>query len=191
MVPQRGLPGLAEIDGGKPLIVSQYPPMNGWPKLNDPAADAVFDDLQVATRAVRDIRQTRSVPPKQPVDVVIKAPADRVASLRRESDVVRHLANVGSLTVDTEPAKPRNAATLVLGELEIYVADVIDAAAERARLEKELANLDKQITGLAGKLSNEGFTSRAPADVVEREQQRLAELKDKRETVVRTMADLG
>jgi len=188
---QRGLAGLAEVDGGEPLIVSQYPPTNGWPGLDDPAAEAVFDDLQTATRAVRDIRQSRNVPPKQAVDVVIKAPADRVESLRREADVVRHLANVGSLTIDVEPAKPRNAATLVIGDLQIYVAEVIDAAAERARLEKELAGLDKQITGLTTKLSNEDFTSRAPAEIVQREQQRLSELKDKRQTMVTTMTDLG
>jgi len=105
--------------------------------------------------------------------------------------VVRHLANVGSLTIDVEPAKPRNAATLVIGDLQIYVAEVIDAAAERARLEKELAGLDKQITGLTTKLSNEDFTSRAPAEIVQREQQRLSELKDKRQTMVTTMTDLG
>jgi len=191
MVPQRGLPGLAEPDCGEPLIVSQYPPLDGWKGLDDPAADAVFDDLQTVTRAVRDIRQTRNVAPKQTVDVVIKAPADRVASLRREADVVRHLANVGSLTVDADPAKPRNAATLVIGDLQIYVADVIDAAAERTRLEKELASLDKQIAGLAAKLNNADFIGRAPADVVQREQQRLAELQGKRETVTQAMKELS
>ncbi|HSW43944.1 MAG TPA: valine--tRNA ligase [Phycisphaerae bacterium] len=190
IAPQRGLPGLAEPDCGQPLIISQYPPAEGWSKLDDPSAGAVFDDLQTATRAVRDIRQSRNVPPKQAVDVVIKAPADRVASLRREADIVRHLANVGSLTVDADPPKPRNSATLVLGDLQIYVAEVIDSAAEKARLEKELANLDKQIAALAGKLGNESFTGRAPADVVQREQQRLAEFRDKRETVVRTMREL-
>jgi valyl-tRNA synthetase len=190
LTPRRGLPGLAELDCAKPLIISQYPPVDGWPALNDPTADAVFDDLQTATRAVRDIRQTRNVPPKQSVDVVIKAPPGRLESLRREADVVRHLANVGSLTVDADPPKPRNAATLVIGDLQIFVADVIDAAAERTRLEKDLTGLDKQIAGLAAKLSNADFTGRAPADLVQREQQRLAELRDKRETVVRTMKEL-
>jgi valyl-tRNA synthetase len=190
LAPQRGLPGLAELDCGKPLIVSQYPPVDGWPALNDPAADAVFDDLQTATRAVRDIRQTRNVAPKQTVDVVIKVPPGRLESLRREADVVRHLANVGSLTVDADPPKPPSAATLVIGDLQIFVADVIDAAAERTRLEKDLAGLDKQIAGLTAKLANESFTSRAPADLVQREQQRLADLRDKYETVVRTMRDL-
>ena len=43
------------------LIVSQFPPVEGYPSLDNPAVDAVFDDLRTATRAVRDIRQTQNV----------------------------------------------------------------------------------------------------------------------------------
>jgi valyl-tRNA synthetase len=191
IAPKRGLPGIMELDADKSLIVSKYPPVEGYPALLNEQVDAIFLDLQTATRAVRDIRQSRGIPPKEKVDVAIKVPTGRVASLQQEAHVIQKLANVGALTVGADVEKPPNAATLVIGDLQIFVANVIDAAAERKRLEKELANFDKQIAGIEGKLGNAEFTARAPADVVEREKARLAELKAKRETVVQAMAELG
>jgi valyl-tRNA synthetase len=197
IAPQRGLPGVAgvgedgKLDCGDALIAAKYPPVAGYPALIAAEVDAVFADLQTATRAVREIRQSRNVPPKQPLDVAIKVPAERVASLQHEAHVIQKLANVGELTIGAEVAKPNNAATLMIGDMQIFVANVIDDAAERARLEKELANFDKQIAGIEGKLGNEKFVSGAPADVVEKEKVRLADLRAKRETVVQAMAELG
>ena len=191
LVPQRGLPGLAEIDTDKPLILASYPAVVGWTTLDDAEVDAVFDDLRTATRAVRDIRSKQNVAPKDSVDVTLKVPADRVASMKNEAHVIQQLANVGKLTIDPDAKAPKNAATLVVGDMQIYVADVIDAEAERARLEKELANFNKQINGIEGKLSNENFTARAPAEVVQRERERLADLQAKREMVTQHIAELG
>ncbi|MBU6174848.1 MAG: hypothetical protein KGQ60_13645, partial [Planctomycetes bacterium] len=56
----------------------------------------------------------------------------------------------------------------------------IDVAAEIARNEKLLANLVKQIQGKEGRLSNEAFVSRAPADIIEKERQALSELVSQR-----------
>jgi valyl-tRNA synthetase len=190
IVPERGLPGLAELETDRPLVVSSYPPIEGWPGLDAPDVERVFEDLQTATRAVRDIRQTQNVPPKKPVNVTIKVPADRVVSLKHEAHVIKQLANVGELSLDPDAAKPPHAATLVIGDLQIFVADVIDAAAEGQRLAKELAHLDKQIAGITGKLDNKNFVDRAPAEVVQRERDRLADLKAKRETVLATLSEL-
>ena len=190
MAPERGLPGVVELDTPEAMAVASYPPVEGWKKLDAPEVDAVFADLQTATRAVRDIRQTQNVPPKQKVDVAIKVPADRVASLEHEAHVIKQLARVGELTIGPEVGRSANAATLVIGDMQIYVANVIDPDAERERLEKELANFDKQIKGITGKLGNENFVSRAPAEVVQRERERLADLRSKRETVVKTMNEL-
>ncbi|NLX22239.1 MAG: valine--tRNA ligase [Phycisphaerae bacterium] len=191
LVPHRSVPCLdKKLDTDHPLIVSDYPPAEGWPALDNPQVEAVFADLQTATRAVRDIRQTQNVPPRQAVDVTIRVPAGRVESLKREAHVIRHLANVGGLTIAEDAPKPAGAATLVIGDMQIFVAGVIDPAAERTRLQKELQNLEKQITGLASKLSNESFVGRAPADVVQRERDRLADLRARCNTVLRTIAEL-
>ncbi|MDM8008801.1 MAG: class I tRNA ligase family protein, partial [Phycisphaerae bacterium] len=192
IVPNRGLPGVAELDAPELLATAVYPPAGGWTALTAPDADAVFDDLRNATRAIREIRQNQNVALKDTVDVTISVPAEqRVESLRQEAQVIKQMAKVGELTIGADAERPPNAATLVIGDMQIFVANVIDPVAERQRLEKDLAGIDKQIAGIESKLNNAGFVERAPAEVVQRERERLAELQAKRQTVVMHMGQLG
>ncbi len=52
---------------------------------------------------------------------------------------------------------------------------IVDVAKERGKLETELAQLDKQLTGLRGRLANPGFTGKAPAAVIEAERAKETE----------------
>ena len=63
----------------------------------------------------------------------------------------------------------------IVGDLKLMLVVTIDVEAERARLSKEVARLEAEITKARGKLSNESFVARAPAAVVEQEKTRLAE----------------
>ena len=60
----------------------------------------------------------------------------------------------------------------------VSVADFIDVAAEKSRLEKEIQGKAKYIKGQEGKLSNENFVSRAPDHIVATEKAKLEEAKD-------------
>jgi len=62
-----------------------------------------------------------------------------------------------------------------VGDLKLMLVVAIDVEAERARLSKEVARLEGEITKARGKLSNESFVARAPAAVVEQEKARLSE----------------
>ena len=64
-------------------------------------------------------------------------------------------------------------------------------AAERKRLGKELEKLDKGIRGIEGKLGNDKFLNKAPADVVQRERDRLATLQSERRAVRNALDALG
>ena len=73
------------------------------------------------------------------------------------------------------------------------LAGVIDVAKESERLNKEKAKLEKEIASLAGRLSNEGFIAKAPANVVEEQKARLAEAKEaavKVEEALKRLKDL-
>ncbi len=190
-VPRRGLPGIAEPECDRPLYLSSFPPVEGYDGLSDTEVDAVFEDLQNATRGIRDIRAKQGVPPKERVDVIVRVPADRVASMEREGRIIRDRARVGDLRVDPGAEKPAGSATLVVGDMEIFVLDVIDESAERARLEKERTGLEKQIGGIESKLGNEQFVGRAPAEVVDRERERLAEFKERLAAIEETLAGLS
>ena len=75
----------------------------------------------------------------------------------------------------------KQAATNVTEHQTTYVpfAGLIDIEAERARLTKEIAKAQGELDGVAKKLANESFTSRAPAEIVERERTRKAAIEEK------------
>ena len=68
---------------------------------------------------------------------------------------------------------------------------VVDFSAERERLNKELANLNKNIEGYARKLSNTSFVERAPAQVVEEEKRRQAEALANKEKIEEALARIA
>ncbi len=88
--------------------------------------------------------------------------------------------------------KPENAMAGVVGGVEIYLPlkGLIDVEKETARLTKEMDKLGKEIKKLNGKLSNEGFLKKAPAQVVEGERTKLAGYEEKMKSLEARLADL-
>ncbi|MFQ5489478.1 MAG: valine--tRNA ligase [Phycisphaerae bacterium] len=191
IVPQRGLPGLAEPLMGELLIQAQFPPEQGWPKLDDEEVLEVFEDLQAATRGIRDLRAKCNVPPREKVAVTLIAPADRIEALRADASILQRMANVDPLTVTASATRPKNAATAIVGQVQIFVHDISDDQAEAARLEKEIQATQKQIAASKNRLANEKFTQNAAPEVVQAARDRLEELEAKLLTLKDHQALLG
>ncbi|MCH7701432.1 MAG: valine--tRNA ligase [Planctomycetes bacterium] len=191
IAPKRALPGLAEPAMGDLLITAEFPPAEGWSALDNDEILGVFEALQAATAGVRNLRSLCGVSPKERVTVTIKCPAAEVDTLRAQAGIVQHLAGVENLTIDPDAARPKNAASALIGSLQIMVHDISDDDAERARYQKDLLGLQKQIAGKESKLGNEKFVSRADPQIVEAERGRLEELKSRRQTVQDALALLG
>ena len=85
-----------------------------------------------------------------------------------------------------------NAVQAVCGSCKIFIpmGDLVDLAAEKARLEKELAAVEKQLSGVAAKLGNESFTSKAPANVIEGARENARQLGEKRDALKESLAGL-
>ena len=83
--------------------------------------------------------------------------------------------------------------TAVLAAAVVYVplAGVVDIDAERARLRKEQAETQEAMARLEGRLNNEQFTSKAPAEVVEKERERLASLQGRARNTQERLRELG
>ncbi|UCG15438.1 MAG: class I tRNA ligase family protein, partial [Phycisphaerales bacterium] len=190
VAPRRGLPGLADPPASDLLAIAEYPPETGWPGLDDPNVVRVFKDLQNATRGIRDLRNKCKVPPKTRVAVTIKTPADRVESLRSQAHVIRGMAAVETLNVVSQLKRPKNAASTVIGGLQILVHDISDDEAERERVERELRNVQKQIIGKESKLANERFVQNARPEIVEAERSRLTELHSQRQALRQALDEL-
>jgi valyl-tRNA synthetase len=130
-------------------------------------------DVAVAIRAIRSLY---NVPPKETVEVSLRA-GDAAEALREVAPLVERTAKARLALVETLPEARQSAKAVLGGGLELLVplAGLIDVGAERARLEREAAKADKEAEAVGRKLSNASFVERAPAEVVEKERARLAE----------------
>jgi valyl-tRNA synthetase len=191
LAPQRGLPGVAECPPNEVLMLAAFPPKDGYPALEDPHVLEMFEDIQSAVRGVRDLRNKCTVPVRQKVRVTIKAAQQHLDLLAEQQHIIAESAGVESLALVTETQRPKNAGTTVVGPLQIFVHDISDDAAERNRLEKELADVEKRLAACESKLSNEKFTANAKPEVVDAERQRLAELQTSKAAVQESLAELS
>jgi valyl-tRNA synthetase len=105
------------------------------------------------------------------------ASAETRARLERHGPAIASLARAEAPPAPSKAAVPDAAATALVGEATFAVplAGLIDVAAELARLDKTLARLEAARAQAEKKLANDNFTARAPAEVVARERERLAD----------------
>lgn len=191
VAPIRGLPGIANLSTDTELIVAVFPPLEGYPTLNDDAIIATFADLQDATRGVRELRSQCDVSPKDRPSVTVIVSADNVQRFEKHAHILKHMAGIGKLTVATNARRPKNAGSATIKDLHIYVHDISDDDAERKRAQKNLQGIEKQIKGKQSKLSNEKFVANAKPEVVELERTRLAELTAERDSLTARLEELA
>ncbi len=152
-----------------------------WPDLPDSFIDSeAEEEMDWVVRLVSQIRAVRSemnVSPGAKVPMLLKD-AGEASQVRLDSHkgILLTLARLSSVEL-LEGEAPKGAVQDVLDEAIIVLplADIIDIAAEQARLEKEIARLEGEITRHEKKLANKGFTDKAPPEIVETERQRRDE----------------
>jgi valyl-tRNA synthetase len=153
--------------------------LSGWPQfdgLDDPPAEAEIGWVIDLITAIRSIRVEMSIPPATSLPLVLAGASPEVAArARRWAEFVQRLARVGEITF--AESAPRGAVQLVVrgGVAALPLKGVIDLAAERARLAKEMAKCDADIARVDAKLGNPNFVARAPEEVVEEEKEKREE----------------
>ena len=167
-----------------------------WPNLpesliND-AADAEVSWLIDAITEIRSVRSEMNVPAGAQVPLVVVG-AD-AATQKRLSDtnaVLKRLARLADISA--ADVVPEGAVQTVLGEatLALPLADVIDVAAEKARLAKDISKVEGEIKKISGKLGNQGFLDKAPEAVIVENKARLAEEEARRDKLQSALARLG
>jgi valyl-tRNA synthetase len=113
---------------------------------------------------------------------------------RELEPLIGKLAGVSSVTITKSAGDvPKDALSKGLYGLTLYIAadDLYDYEAERERLTKEKERLEGNIKRLKGKLSNEGFTAKAPEQVVEAERSKLAAEEDAYEKTIARLAAIA
>ena len=162
------------------IMITMYPVADA--SLVDETAEKQMALVQSVVVAIRNLRAEYNVPPSTRLDVTTYGGgAETRAILGEQWKLVQTLARVGEYCQSdaTDPAAGEVPA--VVGDVQIGVklAGTIDVDAERARLDKELKKAEKERAQVGGRLGNASFVERAPADVVEKERARMAELDEK------------
>jgi valyl-tRNA synthetase len=164
--------------------------MAAWPTFagEDKAAEAEIASLMRLVTEIRRFRADQGVRPGQ------RVPA-RLAGIGA-TPLAAHEASIRSLLRLTDPAGADgfNVSASLAAEgvtVEIDLAGTVDVAAERARMEKDLAAARKEATQMAAKLGNSGFTDKAPADVVAKSRQRQADAEADIARLEARLASLG
>lgn len=161
--------------GGDSISQAAYP--RAEPQKMDAEADAALEWLKATVVAVRTIRGEMNIPPSKKLAVILNAGDARDRDLAASCEVfLKSMAGIDELSW-LEGAEAPVASMGVVGEMEVLVpmAGLIDKDAEIARLDKEVARLTQDIQRLSGKLSNEKFVAKAPAEVVDKEKAKLAD----------------
>jgi valyl-tRNA synthetase len=163
---------------GKSIMVSKWPQTDS--NLVDKDAEESMDLLMEVIRSIRNIRAEMNVPPGKKAEVIIMAKSkEAYAIVNTGQEYVARLANGEPINIyEGIGTKPSNVATAIVGDLEIYLPleGLIDLEVEIKRLEKELSQTKKELERVTGKLSNEGFLTKAPQEVIAKEQAKQREL---------------
>ena len=178
-VPRRGV---ADAQAERLLVTAAWPCARE--EFIDEAAERRFALLQDLIRGIRQVRMTHNVPPSRKLQAAVRATGAEAELIAGNTELICGQANLERLSVSADAARTDSrAATVVAGSLTGFIADVVDVDAERARLTKERQTVERGIGAAQGKLANEKFLTKAPADVVQAERTRLAEMQAQRETI--------
>ena len=176
------------------LMMAKWPEPESLASLVDEESERAVSLLCDVVSAVRSTRARYGISPKQELPVVLRAGFENARVLEGLKSQIVSMARASELSiVPSDAHKPAESACVVAHGCEVYcvLTGLIDFEAERARLTKERATLQKDEAKFAKKLSNPGFLAKAAPEIVEKDTAKLAELRDKLARVEEQLAELG
>ena len=171
------------------LIVSSWPVYKG---LGDAQADAEMEWAIRFISEVRSVRAEMNVPAGAKIAcVLVSANSETRRRAGQWENEIKRLARLSSIAF--EDRVPKASAQIVLGEATIALPleGVIDFAAEKMRLAKELDKIAKDMAAIDGRLNNPSFVAKAPPEVLDESRERKSELEARKAKVDEALARLG
>jgi valyl-tRNA synthetase len=193
VAPNRGLAPAADAAEESVCIAA-------WPVADVSAInveiETQFADFQAVLGAVRELRMAQNIPPREPVDFCVRCDEASAKLLAPMEPYFLQMAKATATAWGPQATPPEVAATSQVsgarGAIEVHldVARFIDVEAEAARLAKELEQKRAFVKSLEAKLQNESFVSRAPAEVVQQQRDKLAETEGQIASIEAALAKL-
>ena len=164
-----------------------------WPvyteALHFPAEEQEMERIMTAIRAIRNRRAEMNVPPSRKAEVFIETAF--VDTFKVGVPFITRLASASDVRID-KAFDVAGAVSIVTADatVKIPMAELVDVAAEKARLQKEKENVQKQLDGILARLDNPAFTGKAPAAVVESNRASADRLREKLELLEKSLEAL-
>lgn len=155
-------------------MVASWP--SGRPADRDVEVERSFAVLQDLVTQTHRFRSQNGIAPSTRFELTVASSDRQLVESQRE--LVAALAGLSGVVCADAVEERDGTSTIqfVAGQAQVELAGLIDVKAELARLRKELAKAEEDLAKVEGKLANPSFVERAPADVVQRERERQAEL---------------
>ncbi|HXA94000.1 MAG TPA: class I tRNA ligase family protein, partial [Candidatus Dormibacteraeota bacterium] len=177
---------------GESIMIAPFPKASR--KGRDPEAERLMAPVLDFVSAIRTVRSESRISPAVELQVTVKpaGPEVTAALAAGAAAVVGSLARA-VVTVASDATRAANSAmaTTPSGDVFVRLEGVVDFEAEKQRLRKEIERARKEIAFLEGKLGRPDFVERAPAEVVERERERLAEQRQTEQKLSTSLSALG
>ncbi len=173
---------------GESLMISAWPVYTD--SLDFAAEEKEMERLMEAIRAIRNRRAEMNVPPSRKAQVYVETGfAD---TFRNGAVFMERLASASEVLVG-EKFDIDGAVSVVTADatIKMPMAELIDIAAEKARLEKEKAGIQKQLDGVLARLANKSFTDKAPENVVAGARENAARLQEQLALLEQSILQLG
>ena len=182
---------LPKCDGAEDILMTAQ-----WPEyteaLSFPAEESAMEAVMDLIRAIRARRAGMNVPPSKKAELMIVT--DQAEPYQQGLHFIQRLAYASNVTFpETAPADVTGLVSVVTHDATAYLplSELVDLAAERERIAKELEKAKNGLRITEGKLANEKFVAHAPENVVNAEREKVAkyqELIAKLEESAKTMA---
>ena len=160
-----------------------------WPTEDKGVINKEIDNkmmmLQDIISSVRAIRSRMNIPPSKKIELNIKSDEEQTEFINKNSELIIALARLDSYSAGSSVQKPSKSAAAVIHGMELYIplGGLVDLDKESLQLNKRKTKIELLLSDIKKKLSNENFVSRAPEDIVKREQDKMIELKDELEKI--------
>ena len=161
---------------GESIMISKYPEYDE--SLNFSQDEAEFERIMTAVKAIRNRRAEMNVPPSKKAEVFIDTPFE--TTFMQGTIYMERLASASNVTVCAD-VEIEGSVQIITADAKIFIPmnELVDLTAEKARLEKELKDAEKDLEFFARKLNNPGFMAKAPEAEVEKTKASAAKVEEK------------
>jgi valyl-tRNA synthetase len=160
--------------------------LQSWPKIEkkfiSPKAVSDMNMLREIVVAIRNLRVQWNIRPQQALECLFEtANAHNQNVLDEQAEVLKSLAGIDKLLVDSKLPVIKDAATGVVGNVKFYLplSGIIDLKKERDRINEQIQQQQNMLKGICQRLSNKDFLKKAPKEVVAKDQERVRALENK------------